>query len=197
MTKILGLTGGIATGKSTVAKMFQDANVPLIDTDLIAKEVLQIGQVGYLEVLQHFGEEILLTNKEINRKKLGRLIFNNPKKRKLLNHIVHPRVEETVKYEIERHKKLQTPIIVIDVPLLYESGFDQYVDEVIVVFTQRDLQIERLISRDNISEEYAQMKINSQMSLEDKMSKGDYVIDNSKSILETKKQFNEILEKLR
>ncbi len=90
--KIIGLTGGIATGKSTVAEMFRNANIPLIDTDVIAKEVLNKGSVGYLEVVDYFTEDILHTDKEINRKKLGRIIFTNSKKLEKLNSIVHPKV---------------------------------------------------------------------------------------------------------
>ena len=196
MTLVVGLTGGIATGKSTVAKMFLDAHIPLIDTDLIAKELLSVGSEGYNEVLDYFKDEILFTNKEINRKRLGRIIFGNPQKRRKLDEILHPRVSKIVLSEIDKHNELGSKIIVIDVPLLFESGFDKFTDKTVVVFTERDLQVERLIDRDKIDEEYARMKINAQMPLDDKIVKADYVIDNSKSILQTKNQFNEILKEL-
>jgi len=197
MTLVLGLTGGIATGKSTVAKMFLEQQVPLIDTDLIARDLLKVGNEGYLEVIKVFkNDEILLTNNEINRKLLGRIIFSNPQKRKKLNEIVHPKVQKIVKSEIEKHKQLGTPLVVVDVPLLYESGFDSITDKVVVVFTERDLQIERLIDRDNITEEYANMKINAQMPLEEKIEKADFVIDNSRSILQTKKDFLKVLQEM-
>lgn len=197
MTLVLGLTGGIASGKSTVAKMFLEKNIPLIDTDLIARDLLRIGSDGYNEVIKVFKKDnILLTNKEINRKMLGRIIFSNPQKRKKLNDIVHPKVINIVLNEIKKHQKLGTPIICVDVPLLYESGFEQYTDKVIVVYTERDLQIERLIDRDNISKEYANMKITAQMPLLEKKERADYIIDNSQSILQTKRQFIELLEQL-
>jgi dephospho-CoA kinase len=98
--------------------------------------------------------------------------------------------------EIEKHKGLGTKILVVDVPLLYESGFDQYMDDVIVVYTNKEMQKERLMSRDNINSDYADKKMNAQMSLEEKVKQADYVIDNSKSILETKKAFNKIVEEL-
>ena len=196
MTKVLGLTGGIATGKSTVTKMFHDRNIPVIDTDLIARNVLKKGTQGYDKVIQEFGEDILLTDKEINRKLLGRLIFMNKTKRDLLNSIVHPEVERVCLEQIELHKKEGNDLVVLDVPLLYESGFDKHTDFIIVVYTTRKKQLERLMSRDMINEEYANMKIDAQMSIEDKIIKGDYVINNNHSILETKHQFNELIEQL-
>jgi len=194
--KIIGLTGGIATGKSTVAKMFSEAKIPLIDTDLIAKEVLNKDSKGYQEVVEYFTDDILFTNKEINRKKLGRIIFTNSKKRAKLNSIVHPKVKDSVLSEIERYNKLNKEIVVVDVPLLYESGFDELVNDVVVVFTTKPLQIERLMDREEITEEYAVLQIDAQMALDEKVGKATYVIDNSSSILETKKQFNKILDEI-
>lgn len=196
MTMILGLTGGIATGKSTVSSMFTDKNVKVIDTDKIARDVLKKGTEGYFEVINHFGEEILLTDKEINRKLLGRLIFMNKVKRDLLNSIVHPKVLEICLNEIKNQKELNTKYVVLDVPLLYESGFDKYTDKVICVYTSKQRQLQRLMDRDLVNEEYALMKINAQMSIEEKVVKADYVINNSNSILDTKRQFLEIIEEL-
>lgn len=194
--KIIGLTGGIATGKSTVAKMFSEAKIPLIDTDLIAKELLNKNAKGYQEVVDYFTEDILYNNKEINRKKLARIIFTNSKKRAKLNNIVHPKVKDTVLSEIERYRNLNQETLVLDVPLLYESGFDSIVDDVVVVFTTKELQIERLMDRDQITDEYAKIKIDAQMDLDEKVGRATYVIDNSASILETKKQFNKTLEEI-
>jgi dephospho-CoA kinase len=194
--KIIGLTGGIATGKSTVAEMFRNANIPLIDTDVIAKEVLNKGSVGYLEVVDYFTEDILHTDKEINRKKLGRIIFTNSKKLKKLNSIVHPKVKDFVLTEIEKNRQMNKELVIIDVPLLYESGFDSLVDEVIVVYVDQELQVQRLMDREQITKEYAMMKIKAQLPLEEKVKKATYVIDNSSSILDTKKQFTKILAEI-
>jgi dephospho-CoA kinase len=196
MTKVVGLTGGIATGKSTVSKMFSESLIPVIDTDTIARDLLNKDTECYQEVVGYFGEEILFLNHEIDRKKLGKIIFHDEEKRQKLNDIVHPRVINIVLSEIEKHKGLGTKILVVDVPLLYESGFDQYMDDVIVVYTNKEMQKERLMSRDNINSDYADKKMNAQMSLEEKVKQADYVIDNSKSILETKKAFNKIVEEL-
>jgi dephospho-CoA kinase len=194
--KIIGLTGGIATGKSTVAEMFRNANIPLIDTDVIAKEVLNKGSVGYLEVVDYFTEDILHTDKEINRKKLGRIIFTNSKKLEKLNSIVHPKVKDFVLTEIEKNRQMNKELVIIDVPLLYESGFDSLVDEVIVVYVDQELQVQRLMDREQITKEYAMMKIKAQLPLEEKVKKATYVIDNSSSILDTKKQFTKILAEI-
>lgn len=196
MTTILGLTGGIATGKSTVSKMFTEKNIMVIDTDKIARHVLQKGTPGYFEVIEAFSEDILLTDKEINRKLLGRLIFMNKAKRETLNNIVHPKVLDICFQEIEKQKELHKKLVVLDVPLLYESGFDQYCDIVLCVYTTKERQLKRLMDRDLIDEEYAKMKIHAQMSIEEKVVKADYVINNSNSILDTKRQFNDILKQL-
>jgi dephospho-CoA kinase len=197
MTLVLGLTGGIATGKSTVSRMFLEKNIPLIDTDSISRDLLAKGNDGYAEVVKCFkNDDILLTNMEINRKLLGRIIFSNAQKRQKLNDIIHPKVINIVLSEIDKHKELGTDVVVVDVPLLFESGFDQFTDKVVVVYAPEELQLQRLIDRDNISEEYANMKINAQMTMEDKIEKSDFVIDNSKSILQTKKDFLEVLKKI-
>ena len=176
---ILGLTGGIATGKSTVSKFFIDQGIPVIDTDLIARNLLNKGTESYLEVVRIFSNEILLTNNEI-----------------ILNEILHPKVRTIVDEEIKRYKALGSKVIVIDVPLLFETNYQEIVDKTIVVFATPEEQLSRLMSRDIIKEEYAQMKINAQMSIFEKVDIADYVIDNSFSILRTKKDFLKILKDL-
>lgn len=196
MALIVGLTGGIATGKSTVAGMFKNYGIPVIDTDKISFDLLRKGCNAYNEVLHLFGEEILLTDGAINRKKLGRAIFNDNVKRKKLNNIVHPKVKAITLSEIKMEEELGAEIIVIDVPLLFETNFVRIVDKTIVVYTTPKLQIERLIGRDAIKREYALLKIESQIPIEDKVKLADYVIDNSSSILRTRKEFNKIIKEL-
>ena len=196
MTLIIGLTGGIATGKSTVTNMFQSIDVPVIETDVIARNLLNKGTEGYEEVLTAFSDSILLTNKEINRKKLGLIVFSNPQRRKKLNEIVHPRVKSIVKTEIQKHKELGTKMIVLDVPLLFETDFIDLVDVTIVVYTTFKKQKERLMERERIDKDYAEIKISSQMLLNRKVDLADYVIDNSKSILDTRKEFNKVMAQI-
>lgn len=194
--KVLGLTGGIASGKSTVAQMFVAENIPLIDTDIIAKNLLKKDTLCYDEVVEYFSTSILYTNGDINRNKLGKIVFGNPTKREHLNEMVHPRVKDEVFSLFTKYTNEGKKLVVLDVPLLYETEFQTFVDEVLVVYCTYDKQVERLMRRDNIDEEYAKIKIDAQMNLEEKREKADYVIDNSYSILETKKDFMRILEEL-
>lgn len=196
MSIIIGLTGGIASGKTTVSNMFIEKNIPVIDTDKIAKELLSIDTEAYNEIIEMCGDDIKLSNNEINRKKLATIIFSNEEIRNRLNLIVHPKVKKIMMSEVARYKQMEVKIIVIDVPLLFESDFDKYVDETITVFVNFENQLDRLMSRDQIDLEYANLKIKSQLPLSEKVKRSTYVIDNSLSILETKKQFLEVLEKV-
>lgn len=193
---ILGLTGGIATGKSTVSKFFVDAGIPVIDCDLIARELLNKGTETYKKVIEFFSSDILLTNDEINRKMLGRIIFSNHQKREQLNNMVHPQVRLVVEKRIKEYKENKEKVIVVDVPLLFETNYQEIVDKTIVVYAKPEQQLERLMSRDHISEEYAKMRIDSQMPLSKKIELADYVVDNSYSILSTKKDYINILKDL-
>ncbi|ERJ11500.1 dephospho-CoA kinase [Haloplasma contractile] len=197
MSIVIGLTGGIATGKSTVAKMFDEEDIPVIDTDKIARDVVDKGKPAYEKIVHHFSDDILLCTGHINRKKLGKIVFKDREERETLNDIVHPEVRRVVEKQIRRNTLLDEDIIVVDVPLLFESGFDELVDYTLVVFTDTTTQLERLMSRDSIKKEDAEKRINSQMSIKEKIVMADYKIDNSMSILETKRQFKQIHNKLK
>lgn len=197
MAHIIGLTGGIASGKSTVATFFKDAGIPVIETDQIAKTVLTPGSAAYDQVVQHFGESILLSEGIINRKALGERIFKNESDREILNQIVHPEVRTITQSKVDVLKKEGHALIVIDVPLLFEAGFDQDVDSTLVISVPKAIQLERLMARDGIEKSYALKKINAQLSLKEKRKRADVVIDNRGSILDTKNQFNEVLKALK
>lgn len=197
MTKIIGLTGGIATGKSTVTTMFLDRKIPVIDSDKIAKSLLDKGQEAYQEIIDLFGTDILATDQTINRQKLAKLIFNNDEARQELNAIVHPKVKQVIHSEIARLKAFDPEFIVVDVPLLFESEFDQFCDVTLLVYARRKDQISRLTMRDHIDEEYAKQKIKAQMPLSKKKERADFIIDNSKSILETRKSFDKVISAIR
>lgn len=197
MSLIIGLTGGIATGKSTVANFFKEADIPVIETDVIAKNVMQKGSDVYQAVRDYFGEEILLLNGEIHRKLLGQLIFSDAEKRQFLNDTVHPAVKTVMLREIEKYQLEGKKLIIVDVPLLFEAGFDQSVDLTLVVATDEMTQLNRLMERDNIDKALANQKIKAQWPLVEKKEKADFVLDNSESILSTKKAFRDILEVLK
>lgn len=193
---IIGLTGGIATGKSTVSKMFEDYGIPVIDTDIIARNLLRKGTQTYDEIIKSFGNDVLLTNGDISRKHLAKIIFEDEEQRIKLNQLTHPKVKEEVFSSLEKYRRDHVKFVLVDVPLLFESKFNDIVDIIIVVSTTRDKQIERLIDRDKISKEYAITKIQSQMSLQEKEKRADYIIDNSASIIQTKNEFLRIMEEL-
>ncbi len=197
MSLIVGLTGGIASGKSTISKMFKDENIPVIETDSISHALLKKDAEIFDAIVETFGEAVLTPSKAINRNVLGKMIFKDPKKREALNKIVHPKVKKRVHQEIDHFKKLDEAIIVVDVPLLFEVSFDQLMDKTVVVYAKKSDQIERLMSREGIDEAYAKQKIKAQMPLSKKKELADFCIDNSKSILETRKSFIRVLNKLK
>ncbi len=196
MATIVGLTGGIASGKSTVSDLFKQAEIPVIDTDQIARKLLEQDEVVFETVVKTFGEDVLTPSKAINRNKLAQIIFYDDDKRQALNDIVHPKVKDRVFSEIDR-LKADHDLIVVDVPLLFEAEFDKFMDHTVVVYAKRKDQISRLMSREGIDEAYAKQKVKSQMPLSQKKTLADYVIDNSKSILETRKCFDRLLKKLK
>jgi dephospho-CoA kinase len=184
--KIIGLTGGIASGKSTVARTLKDLGVILIDADDVAHSIIEPSKPAWNDIVKVFGKEILNPDLSINRAKLGEIVFNNADKMEELNLIVHPRVMEEHQHELQQiEKEHPDAIVVLDVPLLFETHMEQLCNEVWVVWLDRETQIERLMSRNNYNREQAVARINSQMSLDEKAKRADVVIDNSKSIEET------------
>ncbi len=196
MTLVCGLTGGIASGKSLVSQWFQEAGIPVIDTDAIARSVCDVGQPALLKIRETFGSDYLTLDGRLNRKKLAWLLFHDSEAQAKINAIVHPYVAQETLKTLETLKP-DHPLIVIDVPLLFEAGFDRYVDETVVVYTTQKVQLQRLMSRDQIDEAYAKKKIAAQWPLTQKKARATYVINNSKSIIETKKAFNSVLDVLK
>lgn len=194
--KVIGITGGIASGKSTVKDMLVKMNFTVIDSDEIATKLISIGKEHYFRIVEAFGKSILMPNKEINRKKLGEIIFHNEKEKALLNAIIHPEVKRLIQVEIEHQDAIGTNILFVDVPLLYESNFENTFEKVILVYVPLDVQIQRLVWRDKIDIEYAMSKINSQIPLDEKRKRADYIIDNSDSIIATKRQLMTILKEI-
>lgn len=197
MTKIIGLTGGIATGKSTADKFFERKGIPIIDTDQIAHHIYDPGKIAWKEIKDEFGEQVVNFDQTINRQVLGKIVFSDPDKMQKLNHITHPQVLIEVKNKITEFEKVDTPIVVLDVPLLYESGYENLCDQVIVITLPEKLQIKRLIKRNNLNYEDALKRINSQMPLAQKAKLADYVVDNSGSVNDLDEQLSEVLKKIK
>jgi len=194
---IAGLTGGIASGKSTVSAFLEDAGAVIVDADKIAREVVQKDRPAWREIVGAFGRSILLPDGEINRTLLGEIIFNSPELKQVLNRIVHPGVisETTARLaEIERNQP--GAVVILDVPLLIESGMNAGLSDIIVVYVPELLQIERLMKRDALTQDQALARIRSQMPIEEKKKRATIVIDNSGSREDTRINSLRVYQKL-
>ena len=178
--KVVGLTGGIATGKSTVSRMLAEAGARIIDADRLARDVVQPGQPAWQAVANHFGPAILQPDGQIDRQRLGALIFHDPGQKAALNRIVHPAVFEAMARHLAAIEK-QAPhsVVILDVPLLFESGMHQDLTEVIVVYAPESVQLQRLMARDGLARVEAAARIGAQMAIEEKRRRASVVIDNS------------------
>lgn len=195
MSLIVGLTGGIATGKSTVSRMLSQRKFPVIDADVISREVVKPGKPAYKKIIDAFGEKIVLNNGEIDRKKLGNIIFSDKNMREKLNGIVHPAVRKKMLSERDRLVEAKEPLIILDIPLLFESKLTHLVEKVIVVYVPENTQLNRLRERDNIPFQEAMNRINAQQSIEEKALLADEVIDNSMTLEKTEIQLDKLLQK--
>ncbi|MEH7331453.1 dephospho-CoA kinase [Neobacillus drentensis] len=193
MSLIIGLTGGIASGKSTVSNMFKEMDITVVDADVEARLAVMKGESAYNQIVEEFGKEILLEDGEIDRPKLGSIIFHQAEKRNQLNQIVHPEVRKRMNSKVEDAKNRKEQVVVLDIPLLFESKQTYLVEKTILVYVDQQTQLNRLIERNNLSIEDAEARIHSQMPLSDKVKLADAVIDNNGSIADSKKQLIEIL----
>lgn len=187
--KVIGLTGGIAAGKSTVSTILRELGAIILDADSIAHKLMAPYQPAWYGIRQHFGEEYILPDGKIDRRKLGRLVFSNPSALKKLNSIVHPIIKTNIEKEIERLRgEGFDGVVVVDAALIFEAGWTEMLDEIWVVKVDEAAQLQRLMERNNLTREEAMDRIKSQMSQEEKIARADRVIDNSLSIDETLKQ---------
>ena len=215
--KVVGLTGGIATGKSTVSRLLREEHlVPVIDADILARQVVEPGTRGYKKIVQAFGEEVILQDGsgKIDRKKLGEIVFGDEGRRRVLNGIVHPEVRWEMLKEVVRCWWRGEAWVVLDVPLLIESGIYRWVGEVVVVYwcvmpqpvvygsadagSPEQEQLARLMSRDGISAEAARARMDAQMGIEEKKGYATVVLDNSGGVAELQRRVREyVSDKIR
>lgn len=192
---IVGLTGGIASGKSTISSYYQSLNIQVIDADKESRLAVEKGEPAYVEIVAHFGKDILQEDGTLNRQKLGEIIFSNEDERNVLNSIVHPdvrrRMDEKQRLAFEAGEK----VVILDIPLLFENKLNQTVDRTILVYVDEDVQIARLMKRNNLSHKQAVNRINAQMPLKKKVNLADEVINNNGSIEDSLQQAKGILEK--
>lgn len=195
---VAGLTGGIGTGKSTVASFLESFGAVILDADRIAREVAEKGSPVCRSIREHFGSEVFHEDGTIDRERLGSIIFGDPEKKELLNSLVHPAVFEVMAKRLgELQARADDTVVICDVPLLIETGMHRDFSEVILAYVPEEIQIERLMSRDRISREEALKKVRSQMPIEEKKKYATIAIDNSGSIEETSERTLEVYKYLK
>ncbi|MGB2782816.1 MAG: dephospho-CoA kinase [Atribacterota bacterium] len=195
MTLIVGLTGGIVGGKSTVASMFRDLGAKIINADKLGHSVILPYKPAWKKIVKLFGKDVLQNDLTIDREKLGKMVFVNQIFLKKLNEITHPEITRLIKKEINLAKNKihnQEKVLIIDAALIYEAKIDGFMDKIIVVYIDKDEQISRLIKRNNLPKNEALQRIRSQIPMKEKAKIADYVIDNSNSLDKTKKQVEKI-----
>jgi dephospho-CoA kinase len=185
--RVLGLTGGIGSGKSMVAQMFAQLGAAVIDADQLAREVVEPGQPALQEIAATFGPDVLLPDGRLDRPKLAAIIFADPAERARLDAITHPRIHERTEEEIKARRS-GPGVLIVDIPLLYENDRTDAVEKVIVVWVDPVTQLRRIRQRDGLSAESAHQRITAQMPLDSKRARADHVIDNSNGLPETQRQ---------
>jgi dephospho-CoA kinase len=195
---LIGLTGSVATGKSTVAKMFKKCGAIVIDADELAREVVQPGKPAWREIVRTFGRRILNLDRTIDRHALGAIVFHDKKKLRHLERIIHPRVaREQIRLTKQAAKNDPKAVVIYDVPLLFEAGIDKRVDKTVVVVATRKTQIMRLKNRNGLTRAEALRRIRSQMPLAMKRLRADYILDGTKNRESLSRDISRLFEDLR
>jgi dephospho-CoA kinase len=195
--KLIGLTGGIASGKSTVAKILKRLGAAVVDADALAREVVEPGHDAWKDIVAAFGAEVLQPDRTLDRQKLRATIFNNPAARKKLEAIIHPRVRALAEERIHQHAAAGYEIVVYEVPLLFEGNLQEWLRPVVLVACNLNIQRRRLQERDGLSVEAAQKHIEAQMSLAEKHPLADYVIENDGSLEDLERDVQAVLNKIK
>jgi dephospho-CoA kinase len=195
--RVIGLTGGIASGKSTVSRMFQDLGAKVIDADKIAREVVEPGKPALADIVKTFGADMLLPDGALDRKRLGALVFSDPQKRAQLNAITHPRIAATVQERLEDLRKQGADIAIYEAALIVENKIHLGLDGLIVVAIDEENQIDRMQRRDELLREDALARIRAQAPLSDKIAVADWVIETNGILPETRKKVAKVWEEIR
>lgn len=194
---VIGLTGGIASGKSTVSAMLVEAGALLIDADRIAREIVLPGSPALTLIAERFGAQMLLEDGSLNRKRLGEVVFASEQERKALEQITHPAIRKRMLELMEQYTSEQPDkLVVVDAPLLYESEMEEMFQGVIVVYVPRATQLQRLMERDQLTHEQAEQRLDAQLNIEVKRERADYVISNDQDLVQTHKQVIQLLQQL-
>lgn len=189
MSKVLGLTGGIASGKSAVSALFKKQGAAVIDADLIAHQIVEPNQPGLTAIIAAFGSDYLSADGRLNRQKLGQLVFADPEALEKLDQLTHPLIRREILRQTAAYRAADRDLIVYDIPLLFETGYDQLCDAVLVVDVAPQIQLARVEQRDHLTEAAAKSRIAAQMSHDERLARADFVLDTSKPIDDLPKTF--------
>ena len=180
--KIVGLTGGISSGKSTVSSYFRQLKIPVIDADEVARKVVEPNSQGVKEIRKAFGNDVFEEDGSLNRQKLGELVFSDVENRQKLDELLQPLIKIMILEEIEEYRQKGEKMIVLDLPLLFEKQYEELCEEIIVVYVPRELQLERLMKRNQYTKQEALSRIDSQLSIEEKRKRATVLFDNQGTI---------------
>lgn len=197
MTKIIGLTGGIATGKSTVSNILRENGIPIIDADQLTRRLQRPGSAGLKRLAAEFGQQVIRPDGQLDRQQLGQQVFDDPSDRQKLDGIMQPLIREAVTDQLAIFKRQQVPAVVLDFPLLFEAHYDQDCDYIVVVAVNPPTQLQRLMARNGYSKREAEERIAAQMPLKQKMRLADRVIDNNGPLKSTKEQVAQFINDLK
>ncbi|KPM77055.1 MULTISPECIES: dephospho-CoA kinase [Pseudoalteromonas] len=189
---VLGLTGGIGSGKSAVSAIFEELGIQVVDADIVAREVVEPGSVGLTKITAHFGDEILTNNGTLDRAKLRAIIFANESQKQWLNNLLHPLIRETM---LSQLKQATSHYVILVAPLLFENSLEKYCNHTLLIDVPVDVQITRTTARDNVSVELAEQIIASQMSRADKQQKAGDILDNNRPLEEVKADVQKLHKK--
>lgn len=192
----LGLTGGIATGKTTISNYLKTKGIPVLDADEYARKVVEPGTPGLTDIVNTFGKQVLQSDGSLNRKLLGQIIFNDMTARQKLNDITHLRIQQMMTDELQKLAKDKTPLVILDIPLLLENHNIAGADAIMVVTVPESIQLNRLMQRNNLNKGEAQRRIDAQMPLSEKEKLADFIVDNSGTIANTLTQVDKVIQNI-
>lgn len=190
---IIGLTGSIASGKSTIAGMLASFGLPIVDADLVARQVVEPGSDTLTKIAEAFGQEVISADGSMDREKVGAIIFHNPDQRAVLNSIIHPAIRAEMLRQRDEHLARGAEVVVMDIPLLFESKLQHFVEKILVVAVSEHVQLERLMKRNMLDEVDAVARIKSQLPMREKIDGADAVVYNDGTVEESEQQLKEIL----
>lgn len=195
---IVALTGGIGSGKSTVARMFKDEGAYVIDFDYLARVVVEPDKPAWRDIIDYFGPEILSPDRTLNRSALAEIVFSDDESRKALEGLTHPKIFEESEALVKAiRRKDPFSVVIIDFPLLFELSLDQKFDKIILAYVPRALQLKRIMERDGLAKEEVEKRLNAQISIEEKRSLSDYIINNQGGLNDTRDQVRKVIHELK